>query len=71
VLKHEIKHLLERHCVAHREDLGIDDAWKQASIMHDTEVLLRTVYTMFRRSSAKVGQFEELAKVTECDAVAF
>jgi len=24
-LRREIPHLLEQHCVAHREDLGIDD----------------------------------------------
>jgi hypothetical protein len=71
VLKREIKHLSEQHFVAHREDLGIDYAWKQVSIMHDIEMLLRTVYTMFSRSSVKKGQFEEFAKVTECDAVAF
>jgi hypothetical protein len=29
VLKREIEHLSEQHCVTHREDLGIDDAWKQ------------------------------------------
>jgi hypothetical protein len=40
VLKREIRHLSEQHCFDHREDLEIDDAWKQVSIMHDIEVIL-------------------------------
>ena len=27
LLKRQVPHLTEQHCVAHREDLGIDDAW--------------------------------------------
>src|SRR6218665_4139820 len=52
-VRREISHLLEQHCVAHREDLGIDDAWKHVSLMKDVETLLRTVYTVFSRSSVK------------------
>lgn len=33
LLKCEIQHLTEQHCVAHREDLGIDDAWKDVPLM--------------------------------------
>lgn len=71
MLKREINHLTEQHCVAHREDLGIDDAWKQVSIMQDIETLLKTTYTMFSRSSVKKGQFEELSKFMESDVVSF
>ena len=71
ILRREVAHLSEQHCVAHREDLGIDDAWKHVSLMKDIEALLRTVYTMFSRSSVKQNKFEELAKVAECDSVAF
>ena len=71
ILRREVAHLSEQHCVAHREDLGIDDAWKRVSLMKDIETLLRTVYTMFSRSSVKQNKFEELAKVAECDSVAF
>ena len=28
LLKRQIPHLTEEDCVAHREDLGLDDAWK-------------------------------------------
>ena len=71
VLRRDIKHLSEQHCVAHREDLGIDDACKKVSIMGDIETLLRTVYSMFSRSSVKKVNFEELAEVTDRDVVAF
>ena len=50
LLKRQVPHLTEQHCVAHREDLGIDDAWK-VPIMKEVETLLRTVYSMFCRST--------------------
>ena len=37
ILRHDISHLCEQHCATHREDLGIDDAWKQVSLMKDIE----------------------------------
>ena len=63
--------MLEQHCVAHREDLGIDDACKHISLMKDIETLLRTVYTLFCRSSVTTTAFAELAEVLECESVAF
>ena len=39
--------------------------------MKDIETLLRTVYTIFIRSSLKKGHFEELTDVTKVEAVAF
>jgi hypothetical protein len=67
----EIKTLSEQHFIADRQDHGIHGASKQVSVMHDIEFLLRTVYTLFSRSSVKKGQFKKLAKVTECDEGAF
>ena len=29
LLQNSVPHLVEQHCVAHREDLGIDDAWSK------------------------------------------
>ena len=29
LLQNSIPHLVEQHCVAHREDLGMDDAWSE------------------------------------------
>ena len=65
ILKREIPHLYEQYCVAHREDLAVEDAWKELSFMQDIETLLRTVYTMFSRSSVKNEKFRELANVSE------
>jgi hypothetical protein len=62
---------MEQHCVAHREDLGLDDAWKNVSLMKDIETLVRTVYTMFSRSSVKKNKFEALCDAANCEAVSF
>ena len=70
-LKREIPQLYEQHCVAHRDDLAFEDAWKELSFMQDIETLLTTVHTMFNRSSVKNEKFRELAKVSESDVVAF
>ena len=70
-LKLEIPHLVEQHCVAHREDLGISDAWKDIKLMRDIETLIRTVYTVFCRSYNKKCKFQDIADASECDSVAF
>ena len=33
LLQNSVPHLVEQHCAAHREDLGIDDAWSKVSLM--------------------------------------
>ncbi|KAM3593003.1 uncharacterized protein V6R79_003550 [Siganus canaliculatus] len=71
LLKRQIPHLTEQHCVAHREDLGIDDAWKNVPLMRDVETLLRTVYSTFSRSAVKRGKMEDLAKILDEDALSF
>lgn len=71
ILKKELHHLCEQHCVAHREDLGLDDAWSKVSVIREVETLLRTVYTMFSRSAIKKGKFQELAEISERDVVSF
>lgn len=71
LLRRRIPHLSQQHCVAHKEDLGIDDAWKQVPLMNGIETLLKTVFTMFSRSTVKKASFEELASITECDALAY
>ena len=71
ILRRSIPYLLEQHCIAHREDLGIEDACKHVSLMADIETFLRTVYTLFSRSSVRKAQFTELAQVLECDSVVF
>jgi hypothetical protein len=71
LLRQLIPHLSEQHCVAHREDLGLDDAWKDIPLMKEIETLLRTVYTIFCRSSVKKDKFEALAKAAEAEVIAF
>ena len=71
LLRCQIPHLTEQHCVAHREDLGIDDAWKDVPLMREVETLLRSVYNMFSRSAVKKGKFEELADVLNEDTLSF
>ncbi|KAK0041995.1 E3 SUMO-protein ligase [Biomphalaria pfeifferi] len=71
LLRQLIPHLSEQHCIAHREDLGLDDAWKNIPLMKEIETLLRTVYTIFCRSSVKKAKFEELAKAADADVIAF
>ena len=34
-LKERIPHLVQQHCVAHREDLGIADTWKEVKLLQD------------------------------------
>ena len=41
ILKREIPHFYEQHCVAHREDLTVEDAWKKLLLMQDIEALLK------------------------------
>jgi hypothetical protein len=71
LLRQSIPHLSEQHCVAHREDLGIDDAWRCIPLMKELETLFRTVYTIFSRSSVKKAKFEEFANTAEADAISF
>jgi hypothetical protein len=41
-LQHEIKHSSQMHRFPNREDLGINNAWKELAIMSNTEAILRT-----------------------------
>lgn len=54
-----------------RVDIGIYSVWKELTIIHNTETFQNRVYTVLCRLSVKIGQFEEVAKVAECDAVTF
>ena len=71
LLKRQIPHLTKQHCVAHRENLGIDDAWKDVPLMRDVETLLRTVYSTFSRSTVKRAKIEDLAKILDEDTLSF
>ncbi|CAM2119846.1 unnamed protein product [Caretta caretta] len=70
-LKRDIPHLVKQHCVAHREDLGTSDAWKEVKLIRDIETLMRTVYKVFCRSSRRKCKFQEIVDASECESVAF
>jgi len=70
-LKRTVPHLSELHCVAHREDLALTASWKDNSLLKNIEVLLRTIYTLFSRSSVKTAALAELASVNEVDVLSF
>ena len=71
LLKNFVPHIIEQHCVAHREDLGIDDAWSKVSLMQDIETLVRTVYTMFSRSSVKKQELQAIAQASGHSLITF
>ncbi|CAM2105716.1 unnamed protein product [Caretta caretta] len=70
-LKRDIPHLVQQHSVAHREDLGISDAWKEIKLIRDIKTLMRTVYTVFCLSSRRKCKFQEIVDAYECQSVAF
>ena len=70
-LRKVVPHLVQQHCVSHREDLGLCDSWKEVKLMKDVETLMRTVYTVFCRSSTKNCKFQEIADASECESICF
>ncbi|CAM5163229.1 unnamed protein product [Eretmochelys imbricata] len=70
-LKRDIPHLVQQHCIAHWEDLGISAAWKEVKLIRDIETLMRTVYMVFCRSSRRKCKFQETVDASECESVAF
>ena len=70
-LKERIPHLVQQHCVAHREDLGIADTWKEVNLLQDIETLMRTIYSMFSRSTTNRFKFQEIAAACENEAISF
>ena len=70
-LKERIPHLVQQHCVAHREDLSIADTWKEVKLLQDIETLMRTIYSMFSRSTTNRCKFEDIAAACENEAIAF
>ena len=71
LLKNFVPHVIEQQCVAHREDLEIDDASSKVSLTQDIETLVRTVYTMFRRSSVKKQGLQAIAQASGHNLISF
>ena len=34
-LRKDVPHLVQQHCVSHREDYGLSDSWKEMKLMKD------------------------------------
>ena len=71
LFRRDISYVVEQHCVVHREALGIDDACKHVSLMQDVDTSLRTVHTLFCKSSVKKIAFKEQVEVLESESLAF
>ena len=69
-LQERIPHFVQ-HCVAHREDLGIADTRKEVKLLQDIETLMRTIYSMFSRSTTNRCKFQDIAAACENEAIAF
>ena len=70
-LKEDIPHLVQQHCVAHREDFCIADTWKEVKLLQDIETLMRTIYSMFSRSTTNRSKFQDIATTSKNEAIAF
>ena len=58
ILKREIPHLCEEHCVAHRENLAVEDGWKELSLMQHIETLLSPLSaSVFLQKFPKKSEF--------------
>ena len=71
LLNNFVPYIIKQHCIAHREDLEIDNAWSKVSLMQDIKTLLRTVYTMFSRSSVKKQGLQAIAQVSGHSLITF
>ena len=70
-LRERVPHLVPQHCVAHREDLGKADIWKEVKLLQDIETLMPTIYSMFSLSTTNRFKFQEIAAVCENEAISF
>ena len=70
-LKENVPHLVQQHCVAHRENLCISDAWKEVKATREIETVVRTVYTLFSRSATKKSKFKEIIEASQNKSIAF
>ena len=70
-LKEPISYLVQQHCVAHRKDVGIAVTWKEVNLLKDIETLMRTIYSIFSRSTTNRCKFQDIAAACENEAIAF
>ena len=61
----KIKDDVEMHCVAHRLELAILDAFKGESILTELKDLLQGIYKHYHYSPKALRELNELAQVLE------
>ena len=64
-IKDDVPHLIEMHCVAHRLELAILDAFKGESILTELKDLLQGIYKHYHYSPKALRELNELAQVLE------
>ncbi|XP_067029584.1 zinc finger protein 862-like [Acropora muricata] len=64
-IKDDVPHLIEMHCVAHRLELAILDAFKGESILTELKDLLQGIYKHYHYSPKALRELNELAQVQQ------
>ena len=62
-LKSVVSHLVEFHCVAHREVLSVSQAYKSVGYFVQIESILRAIYSYFAHSSVRTERLKLVFKV--------
>ena len=62
-LKSVVPHLVEFHCVAHREALSVSQAYKSVGYFVQIESILRAIYSYFAHSSVRTERLKLVFKV--------
>ena len=62
-LKSVVLHLVEFHCVAHREALSVSQAYKSVGYFVQIESILRAIYSYFAHSSVRTERLMLVFKV--------
>ncbi|XP_070552471.1 zinc finger protein 862-like [Ptychodera flava] len=65
LLKRDVPHLIEMHCVAHRLELGVLKAIKEETMLQDTKELLQGVYKHYYYSPKALRELRSVAKTLE------
>ena len=64
-IKDDVPHLIEMHCVAHKLELAILDAFNDESILTELKDLLQGIYKHYHYSPKALRELNELAQVLE------
>ncbi|PIK37367.1 putative zinc finger protein [Apostichopus japonicus] len=62
-IKQEIPKVIYVHCIAHRLQLALQDAWKKIPYMSTFDTTICSIYALYHRSPKKTTQLEEIAAI--------